>query len=358
MSILFMREDMDPNRWKDGELCMSTVVLRIKEAEGEGFIGVSSDSRPEVTSFGKLKDGRRYTTYRFLLYADGFTPQLGKRGSMGGCYMLPLGMLPDRRSALGAVRKIGLAPPGVSTNEILKVILSDIVKGTVEGFVTKDSRGRQVVVFLDCVGFIADYPAMSEALDVLGHNSNVPCHLCAFSRYDKSGGGHSAYGYSTAIQSSHPSFCRLAERTNALRTAKVSDSDLRAMGFQESAVYGSKVNALHELSIHLSRVRSKIPRNEYDLPVVPGVFEPYRSCVIAPDHLFLGLSHDVINCFLKHVSVAVRKRTHMIAKRLLRENQLFFQNELFRTIQFGKDGSQQHEHDRNVCSVVRVTHRI
>ena len=329
VSILFMAKEMTPSMWKPGELCVRCVVLRITEAKGDGFIGASITRSLEVASFGNLKDGRRYTIYRFLLYADGFTPQLGKKGSMGGCYMLPLGMLPDRRSAVGAVRKIGLAPPGVSTNEILMVISDDIVKGAVEGFVTKDSQGKQVVAFLDCVGFIADYPAMSEALDVLGHNSNVPCHLCAFSRYDKSGSGHSAYGYTTAIQSSHPSFCRLAERSHALRTAKISDSDLRAMGFQESAVYTSKVNALHGLSTDLSSIRMKIPRTEHDIPVVPGVFEPYRSCIIAPDHLFLGLSHDVINCFLKHASVRVRKRTHEIAKRLLRENQLFFQNELF-----------------------------
>ena len=45
-----------------------------------------------------LEDGRKYVVYIMCLYSDGFTPYIGKKGSMDGVYMLSLGMVPETRN--------------------------------------------------------------------------------------------------------------------------------------------------------------------------------------------------------------------------------------------------------------------
>lgn len=276
---------------------------------------------PEPT--GQLQDGRKYTVYRFLLYADGFSPQAFKKGSMGGCYILPLAVSPDLRVTSTSVRRLGLTPPGVSTNQIIREVIEDIVQGTVEGFKSKDPTGEEVTIFLDCVGFIADYPAISEALDVLGHNSNAPCHLCFFTRYDRSGRGIGAYSYSHKIHSNHPSFSRFEDRAELLRQ---SDIDLKKLGMKDAIE--TDQSPLHLLSRRLEEVRPNVPKTIDGRKVVPSIFEPYKSCIIAPDHLFLGLAHNAISCFLKHVPLQVRRNAQILAIDALQHNGLFYQKEL------------------------------
>jgi hypothetical protein len=95
---------------------------------------VLSIRRPQIgdrsvsSARGYLHDGRPYLVYRVHLYTDEFKPYVGKKDSYGGCYMLPLGLPPENRAGAPAVWVLGLAPPGVSTNEILRAIIPDIIK--------------------------------------------------------------------------------------------------------------------------------------------------------------------------------------------------------------------------------------
>jgi hypothetical protein len=59
---------------------------------------------------GVLKDGRKYVVYRATLFTDDFNPFTSRKGSYGGCFMLPLGLSPDERSGYGAVRCLGSYP--------------------------------------------------------------------------------------------------------------------------------------------------------------------------------------------------------------------------------------------------------
>ena len=306
-------------------------VVEVIETDGIGFIGVERPCAHQIGNVGRLRDGRLFVVYRFLLYADGFTPQVGKKSSVGGCYMLPLGICQSKRISVGVIRQLGLTPPGVSTNHVLQYIIDDIVTGAREGFTTTDSDGQEVVIFLDCVGYIADYPAITEALDVLGHNSNVPCHLCSFYRYDKSGRGFAAYGYTSDINSSHPSYARSGYRSSIIRHVDVKDSDLNAMGLREQSRYMASILPLHNLCERLEAVRDSIPITRKGARVVPGIFDPYRSCVIAPDHLFLGMAQNVLSCVIKLMPRGIRKIAHAQCLRMLRENFLFYQKELFDT---------------------------
>jgi hypothetical protein len=96
--------------------------------------------------------------------------------------MLPLGLPPENRAGASAIQVLGLTPPGASTTEVLRAIIPDIIEGTTDGFRTLDSNGKEVVVFLDVVGFVGDTPAVSHVLDVRGHNPLAPCPWCSFLR--------------------------------------------------------------------------------------------------------------------------------------------------------------------------------
>jgi hypothetical protein len=130
---------------------------------------------------GYLHDGRRYVVYRVLLYCDDFQPYTSKSGSFGGCYMLPMGIPPSQRSGYGSVRYIGLTPPQVLSNEILQYILQDILKCSTTGVRGVDPWGNTVTIFIDVLGYIGDYPGVTHSLDLFGHNSRAPCHLCSLS---------------------------------------------------------------------------------------------------------------------------------------------------------------------------------
>ena len=82
-----------------------------------------------------------------------------------------------------AVRTITLTPSGMSTNYVFDEIISDIVDGSSKGFDMVDPFGDRVLVFLQMIGFVADYPASSAVLDVMNHNSRAPCTHCTF-RYN------------------------------------------------------------------------------------------------------------------------------------------------------------------------------
>jgi hypothetical protein len=104
--------------------------------------------------------------------------------------MLPMGIHRAKRAGYGAVRFIGLTPPQMSTNEVLQYIIPDIVKCCTTDVQGQDPAGNPVTIFIDVLRFIGDYPAVSHALDVPGHNSRAPCHLCCFVRLYRIGHGH------------------------------------------------------------------------------------------------------------------------------------------------------------------------
>jgi hypothetical protein len=96
--------------------------------------------------------------------------------------MLPMRITPAQRELYGAVHCIVLTPPQMSTNEVLQYITRDLVKYCTTGVQGQDPTGNPLTIFIGILVFIGDYPAVSHELDVLGHNSRAPCHLCCFIR--------------------------------------------------------------------------------------------------------------------------------------------------------------------------------
>ena len=293
---------------------------------GEGSDTVQEEDAP---SSGFLEDGRRYITYRLLLYCDGFNSQIGKKGSSTGVYMLPLGISPELRAGAGAVRPIALTPPGVSQNDVLRHILDDLVEGSETGFPMKDSEGEEFVVFLDCVGYVADSPAVTSSLDTLGHQANSPCYLCTFGRYDVSGSGGSRYSYSTEIHSGMLCFTRESGRTQALRNAGLTRKELTALGLNATDVIGDNGSMLQQFGLRLSEVANKVPKTDGGKPVVPCLFDCYRSTAVAPDHLVMGLARNLCDTILKLLTPIVRVASEGLIKEVLRCEGLASQESLF-----------------------------
>jgi hypothetical protein len=149
--------------------------------------------------------------------------------------MLPMGIPPVQRAGYGAMRCIGLTPPQMSTNEVLQYIVPDLVKCCTHGVQGQHPTGNSVTTFIEFLGFIGYYPAVSHALDVLGHNSRAPCHLCCFVRQDRIGHGNLPYyGYTSGIQIKSTAFSRSVQRMHNVRAEHPNTQDLAALGFKKS----------------------------------------------------------------------------------------------------------------------------
>jgi hypothetical protein len=269
------------------------VISKVRGVKLTSKCNASHPSRSFSRCTGYLEDGRRYVIYRVLLYCDDFQPHSSTTSSYGGCYMLPMGIPPAQRAGYGAVRCIGLTPPQMSTNEVLHYIVPDLVKCCTTGVQGQDPTGNPVTIFIDVLGFIGDYPAVTHALDVLGHNSRAPCHLCCFVRQDRIGHGNLPYyGYTSEIHSKSTAFSRSVQRMHNVRAEQPNAQDLAALGFKKT--FNIADFPLHTLSSALSSARGQVPVNDQNEPVVPAIFDPYRSSMVAPDHLLFGLAQDVL----------------------------------------------------------------
>lgn len=248
-----------------------------------------------VQSCGKLKDGTRYYVYRFILYNDGFSP-LTKPSSLDGCYILLAGVPPSQRTPASCIRRLWLAPPGVSSRKVINLVVDDVLQASTHGIKVQDGD-ETATIFLDVMSYIGDYPAVTEMLDVIGHTGLVPCHLCLFHRGDAST-TDTRYGYDTTINSGNICFRRGCERVMSMRRSAIKSDQLKYIGVRKVSGNESFESPFHRLSVKLLMNYEKIPRTHEGLPVISPFFDPYRSCLIAADHMFHGLCVNVMNATL------------------------------------------------------------
>lgn len=315
---------------KDGELMKgkytSYHIRKVRLCSEHGPNHTESPLAAPCT--GVLSDGRRYVVYRVMLYCDEFQPNVSNSDSHGGCYMLPMGIPPSQRSGYGAVRCLGLSPPHMSSNEILQYIVADLVKSATTGIPGLDPEGNAVTIFIDVLGYIGDYPGISHALDVLGHAARAPCHLCSFVRQDRTGeSGRKYYGYTSSVHSRSTPFLRSMGRMLSVRSSKPRDIDLSELGFKPH--FDITNYPLHFLSQQLRACRNRIPLTDGGARVVPGIFEPYRSSLTAPDHLLFGLAKDILRAMLIQCTPHMRKQAETLIMSGLRAGRLGRQRELF-----------------------------
>ena len=247
----------------DGQLNslrVSCITLASQQNAGNGR------EIPFRPSFGRLQDGRAFTIMRCLLYTDDFKPYGYRQSSFGGCYILPVEIPPWERKGVNSIRILGLTPAGVSSNNVVNAIVSDIAKASSDGVNVEMPDGTTQTLFLDVVGYVGDYQAMVHLLDVTGVNGLAPCNFCTFhrARTSESDGSTtttrelSSYAYSCAIHSGNLSYRRTKERMAQFRkTAR--PADLQRIGLRNLSDDEVDELPLHRLSNALESVRDRVP---------------------------------------------------------------------------------------------------
>ena len=64
-------------------------------------------------------------------------------------------------------------------------IVEDIIRGVTNGIPGVDPEGKNVIIFLEPVCFLADYPAVTAMSDALGHTGNAFCNLCSMTKKER-----------------------------------------------------------------------------------------------------------------------------------------------------------------------------
>lgn len=76
-----------------------------------------------------LSGGQPFVVFRIFVYCNDFKPrsQMFGRESVWGCYLHPLGLPFSRRKTVLSIRTAAIAPPGVSTKNVLHTLNPDIM---------------------------------------------------------------------------------------------------------------------------------------------------------------------------------------------------------------------------------------
>ena len=241
-----------------------------------------------------------------LLYCDDFksSGSLNSKASCGGVYLLPMGLTQRAKRSRTAVHGISLTPPVVSTNEVLLRIIPDIVKGT-KGIAGVLPSGEPVVIFLYVVGFVADYPAAAEPLDILGHTADTPCTHCTIRKLKNN--GSFTMGFATKLHFSFSPTLRCAECHEALRESDLTFREINVLSMKPAENAKPQEQPLAMLREQLLAVRPSIPGTTDTIPVITGLFDPFRSSIISPEHLLSGLTRNAVDLFFRMLPPGARK---------------------------------------------------
>lgn len=70
--------------------------------------------------------------------------------------------------------------------------------------------------------------------------------------------------------------------------------------------------------------------SEKEISVVPGAFDPYRSNLVAPDHLLSGSAQNGLSCtYGVRQTAELRRMVNVGVVNALRRNRLVYQNSIF-----------------------------
>jgi len=292
-------------------------------------------SNPSRPNKGFLDNGERFVVYRVALYTDGFKQlkSLSDLRSVGGCYMLPLGLSVECRRSRSAVRVITVAPHGESLNDVMHMIMQNIVESAVKGVTGIDPYGRKVRIFLDPVGFFGDFPALTALSNVLGHTADACCTLCFFSRRKKTTDAEILY--SVEIHSRRLGYMRFDDRMDALLRFQLDTTSKKALGVR----YVDETDAMSVPGVSLSK-KIREMCNDVPLyqgrPVVDPTFDSAMSTAVAPDHMFTGLIKNLLTLCFSTLSFEEQRTAEIQILDNLKSNGLPFSGYLLKKDKDGK----------------------
>lgn len=250
-----------------------------------------------VPSFGYLPSGELYFIYRFVLFADAFRSSTGLgTQSTTGVYLFPLNLSSDARNSPDAARIITALPSTVQTKHVLNTLVEDIVDGAVNGFIATTARNQNIRAFLDFVGCTGDTIGIQKDLDVRGIAGTAFCHLCNTRRltYSRQKDARPLFT-SPYISPLYSCRSRSLVRCQSVRASQARTHVLQCIGLQggtnpKKPELDSDPSLELPLFVYARRLhqrRSERPRFRLanGTPLLPLYFDPYRSCLIGPDHL-------------------------------------------------------------------------
>ena len=261
---------------------------------------------------GVLPNGERFLIYRAAIYADGFQQNKNVRQSrsVGGCYLVPLGLPEHERASTQAMRVLCLTAHGQPVNDALGIILSDVQNCMKYGVCSVDPNGRKVRIFLDVVSMMGDMPQAASYSDVRGHSATTFCPLCTMRRRKETRNPET--NFSSDIHSTRMGYARFDARRRAIRASYKDTALHRSLG----------------LSTHSPEAVSKLPgvmlselardaRTELDDS--PGtyaldlMFDHAKSIPALPDHVLSGLISNLMHvCFGSLRNDEERKRVETL----------------------------------------------
>lgn len=251
---------------------------------------------------GTLADGTPYVVYRFALYADEF----GYDG-VCGIYILLLGAAQHNRVSSAGVRVLSLVPKHQNVNKVLKIILDDVMFGTVYGIAGKDPFGNNIKIFLDMPGVFGDYIKMSAITNSAGHSATCFCTYCK-TRKNTSTTAPS-YAYSTTTHCRRLGFMRCDERLNILTSMNLTEDSRRHLGLKVSSAEA----ALRLPMVYYSDGLKKLFKtfdNQVPTPFhfKDKFFDSTLCTAVAPDHLITGLILVLLQaCFVTLPNNRIRR---------------------------------------------------
>ncbi len=193
----------------------------------------------------------------------------------------------------------------------------------------------KIRIFLDLVGFIGDTPAINSVLDVLGYTSSSCCHLCKMMRRS-----NSIVGSRYARRDYHAfssSVCRGMYQHTAVRDCGANPENLRLLGI--SAKVRQNHLPIHDLQVRMMQIRNQIPTTKGGTPIISGFLDPYRACLIAPDHLLTGHFRDCVNVAFRLLPTAKHRQScEQFMVGLLKGCNLSTQNRLY-------------DHEKRACTL-------
>lgn len=239
---------------------------------------------------GVNEKGERYYVYSFLLYADGMSISRVNASSAEGICIVPLNFPDTFRNTKDFCRVINLAPPGISPYSVINSITDDIVKGPKEGILTYDADVFPRI-YLDCVGFIGDTPAIGKGLDVSGHTGGTFCHLCTRQKNSETVEGR-VFG-EPGKMSSLTAKGRYRFKHEAVNDWNPADGTLTKLGMKrlENSVLTDR-GFSHLLAEKLASIGDTGPKDEHGRKILSIHLDPYALAFITTDHLLTGLFRD------------------------------------------------------------------
>lgn len=173
--------------------------------------------------FGTLWFGRISVHYPVLFYEDNFEVSCvpHNKESIGGIYMNSLALHLYTNYLPSLINFISLTIYGHKCLIIFHCMIPDILQATLQGIPSTDTYGRQIVIFMNVLGFTADYFASSPMNCVRSHASICHCKCCTFERRQNNEG--TAFAYSTIFKIRRPAYIFISLRTLSLRCMGLSE---------------------------------------------------------------------------------------------------------------------------------------